>query len=34
MHAVTLTEVDKKHANLNNTSLTELFHHADSDPEL
>jgi NMD protein affecting ribosome stability and mRNA decay len=34
MSAVVLTEVDKKHAGLVNTPLSELFHHADSDPEL
>jgi hypothetical protein len=34
MNAVVLTEVDKKHAGLANTPLSELFHHADSDPEL
>lgn len=34
MNAVVLTEIDKKHANLANTPLSELFHHADSDPEL
>ena len=34
MNAVVLTEVDKKHAGLVNTPLSELFHHADSDPEL
>lgn len=34
MNAVCLTEVDKKHAGLANTPLSELFHHADSDPEL
>ncbi len=34
MQAVVLTEVDKKYANLPNTPLSELFHHADSDPEL
>lgn len=34
MNAVVLTEVDKKHAGLSNTSIAELFHNADSDPEL
>lgn len=34
MNAVCLSEVDKKHQNLTNTPLSELFHHADSDPEL
>jgi dsRNA-specific ribonuclease len=34
MNAVVLTEVDKKHANLPHTSLAELFHHSDTDPEL
>lgn len=34
MQAAVLTEVDKKHANLPNTPLSELFHHADTDPEL
>ena len=32
--AVVVSEVDKKHAHLANTPLSELFHHADSDPEL
>ena len=34
MNAVVLTEVDKKHAHLAHTPLNELFHEADSDPEL
>jgi len=34
MNAVVLTEIDKKYANLQSTPLSELFHHADSDPEL
>jgi Telomeric single stranded DNA binding POT1/CDC13 len=33
-NAVVLTEVDKKHQHLANTPLNELFHSADSDPEL
>jgi len=33
MHATVVTEVDKKHAHLANTSL-DLFHQADTDPEL
>jgi len=32
--AVVLTEIDKKHQGLRNTPLSELFHEADSDPEL
>lgn len=34
MNAVILTEVDKKHANLPTTTLYDLFHYADTDPEL
>jgi len=34
MNAVVLTEIDKKYAHYANTPLNELFHHADSDPEL
>jgi len=34
MNAVTLTEVDKKHAHLPHTSLADLFHQGDSDPDL
>lgn len=34
MNAVILTEVDKKHQNLPNTTLEELFHHSENDPEL
>jgi len=34
MKAVTLTEIDKKHAALPNTPLSDLFHNADNDPEL
>ena len=34
LNAVILTEVDKKHANLPNTTLYDLFHYADNDPEL
>lgn len=34
MSAVVVTEVDKKHASLGYTSLSDLFHHSDSDPEL
>jgi hypothetical protein len=34
MTATILTEVDKKHAHLGNTSLHDLFHQADTDPEL
>lgn len=34
MNAVILTEIDKKHANLPTTTLYDLFHYADSDPEL
>lgn len=33
-NAVTLTEVDKKHQNLPNTPLSDLFHQVDNDPEL
>lgn len=33
-NTVVLTEIDKKHANLPNTPLSDLFHQADSDPEL
>ncbi len=33
-NAVVLTEVDKKHQNLPRTPLSDLFHQADSDPEL
>jgi hypothetical protein len=29
-----LTEIDKKHLHLSNTPLSDLFHNADSDPEL
>jgi len=34
MNAVILTEVDKKHANLPTSTLQDLFHYADNDPEL
>lgn len=34
MNAVVVSEVDKKHQHLANTPLSELFHQADSDPEL
>ena len=34
LNAVVLTEVDKKHANLPTTSLYDLFHFSDNDPEL
>ena len=34
MNAVVLTEIDKKHANLPTTTLYDLFHYADNDPEL
>lgn len=34
MNAVILTEVDKKHQNLPVTSLDDLFHQSESDPEL
>lgn len=34
MNAVVLTEIDKKHQHLTNTSLSDLFHQSDSDPEL
>ena len=34
LNAVILTEVDKKHANLPNTTLYDLFHYADNDPQL
>jgi len=33
-NAVVVTEVDKKYAHLPNTPISELFHQADSDPEL
>jgi hypothetical protein len=33
-NAVVLTEVDKKHQHLPNTPLSDLFHQADTDPEL
>lgn len=33
-HCVVLTEVDKKHANLPTHSINDLFHFADSDPEI
>jgi len=33
-NAVTLSEIDKKWANLPHTPLQDLFHQADSDPEL
>jgi hypothetical protein len=34
MNAVILTEVDKKHQNLPVTSLDDLFHYSENDPEL
>jgi len=34
MNAVILTEVDKKHQNLPTTTLYDLFHYADNDPEV
>lgn len=34
LNAVILTETDKKHAGLANTTLYDLFHYADNDPEL
>ena len=34
LHAVILTETDKKYAGLPNTTLYDLFHYADNDPEL
>jgi hypothetical protein len=34
MNAVVLTEVDKKHQNLPTTSLDDLFHFSENDPEL
>jgi hypothetical protein len=34
MNAVILSEVDKKYANLPTTTLYDLFHYADNDPEL
>jgi len=34
MNAVVLTEIDKKHQHLANTPISELFHQADSDPEI
>ena len=34
LNAVILTEIDKKHAGLTNTTLYDLFHYAYNDPEL
>lgn len=34
LNAVILTEIDKKHAALPHTTLYDLFHYADNDPEL
>ena len=34
MNATILTEIDKKHAGLPTTTLYDLFHYADNDPEL
>lgn len=34
MNATVLTEIDKKHQHLANTPISELFHQADSDPEI
>jgi len=34
MNAVILTEVDKKHQHLPTTTLDDLFHYSENDPEL